>query len=56
MVKWLTKWSLGVEDILRSRIFRTRMELPSRWAEYYDRRVETPVLGVNLRHELIYAY
>jgi transposase-like protein len=56
MVKGLTKWSLGVEDILRSRIFRTRMELPSRWAEYYDRRVETPVLGVNLRHELIYAY
>jgi transposase-like protein len=47
---------LEVKDILEQRIFRTRMELPARWAAYYDRAVQTPALGVNRRHELSYAY
>jgi hypothetical protein len=45
-----------VKDILERRIFRARMELPDRWAAYYDRAVQTPALGVNRRHELSYAY
>ena len=56
MVKGLTDRKLEVEDILSERIFRTRMELPPRWAEYYDRAVETRALPVNRRHELKYAY
>ena len=56
MVKGLTDRPLEVEDILSERIFRTNMELPPRWAEYYDRQVETRALEVNRRHELSYAY
>ena len=56
MVKGLTDRPLEVEDILSERIFRTNMELPPRWAEYYDREVETRALEVNRRHELSYAY
>ena len=56
MVKGLADQPLGVEAILDGRIFRTNMELPPRWAEYYDRKVETRALEVNRRHELSYAY
>ena len=56
MDKGLMDRRLEVEEVLNRRIFRTRMELPPRWAEYYDRDVETPPLGVNLGHELKYAY
>lgn len=56
MVKGLIDRPLEVGEILSERIFRTNMELPPRWAEYYDRRVETKALEVNLRHELSYAY
>ncbi len=45
-----------VEEILNGRIFRTQMELPPRWAEYYDRKVQTRALEMNRRHELSYAY
>ena len=56
MVKGLTEWPLEVEEVLAERIFCTQMELPPRWAEYYDRKVETRALAVNRRHELSYAY
>jgi hypothetical protein len=46
---------LSVKDILRERLFVTRVDLPRRWAEYYWGEVTTPALGVNRRHELKYA-
>jgi hypothetical protein len=42
-------------DILKTRLFVSRVELPRRWSEYYWQEVETPALGVNRRHGLIYA-
>lgn len=56
MVRGLVDRRLGIGEILGGRIFRTRMELSPRWAEYYDRRVVTRPLGVNRAHELSYAY
>ena len=56
MVKGLLRHRLTVEAILKLRLFRTRIALPQRWAQYYDRRVVTAALSVNRRHELTYAY
>ncbi|MEZ4386273.1 MAG: hypothetical protein R3D98_01595 [Candidatus Krumholzibacteriia bacterium] len=56
MLKGLLDAPLPVSELLRERLFRTRIELPPRWAAYYDRLIETPVLGRNRRHELTYAY
>ena len=56
MVKGISDRPLEVEDVLSERIFRTNMVLPPRWAEYYDRLVETSALEVNRKHELSYAY
>jgi hypothetical protein len=56
MVRGMVLRPLEVGEVLERRIFRTRMELPARWAAYYDRAVQTPALGVNRRHELSYAY
>jgi hypothetical protein len=47
---------LELEGLLGQRIFRTRTEMPPRWARYYDRVVETRGLPINKRHELNYAY
>ncbi len=47
---------LAINDLLARRIFRTRCELPPRWAEYYDRQVVTRALKRNLEHELKMAY
>ncbi|MBK6897816.1 MAG: hypothetical protein IPH09_00600 [bacterium] len=43
-------------DILKERLFRTRIELPEVWSRYYEGGVETAALAVNRRHELKYAY
>jgi len=43
------------EEILKERIFRSQVELPDRWSEYYDRAVWTRALPVNRKHELTYA-
>ena len=56
MVKGLTDRPLEIEDILDGRIFRSDQELPPRWAEYYEQRVETAALGKNRQHELSYAF
>jgi transposase-like protein len=56
MLKGLLDRRLDVEDVLCGRLFRTRLELPPRWAEYYDRLVATVALGRNCRHKLQYAY
>lgn len=46
---------LQVADVLRERLFRTRIELPARWAEYYGHAVQTVALRHNCRHALEYA-
>jgi len=46
---------LTVDYILSARIFRDHVELPGRWADYYDRKVETRALRSNRAHELRYA-
>ena len=56
MAKGICDHRLTVQEMLGGRIFRTRMELPPRWSEYYDRTVETVALGKNRKHELSYAY
>jgi transposase-like protein len=56
MLKGLTDHPLTVEEVLSQRIFRSQVDLPPRWAEYYDRAVETPAIGKNTKHELKYAY
>jgi len=56
MLKGLVDRILLPEDILDRRLFRTRVDLPSRWDLYYDNRVETRELAVNRTHDLRYAY
>ncbi len=56
MERGLMKRPLQIDKLFYSRIFRTRCELPPRWAEYYDRRVETRALERTRRHELKLAY
>ena len=56
MAKGICDHRLTVQEVLSGRIFRTRMDLPPRWAEYYDRTVETVALAKNRKHELSYAY
>jgi hypothetical protein len=56
MLKGILNKRLQVEEVLAGRLFRTRIELPQRWAEYYGREVLTTALGRNRRHELKYAY
>jgi transposase-like protein len=51
----LSRAPLTAEEILRVRLFPSRIALSPRWQEYYWRQVETPALGVNRRHELKYA-
>ena len=46
---------LTVEEVFSSRIFRDHIELPERWADYYDRKIETRVLPKNNTHDLVYA-
>lgn len=56
MVRGILSKPLEISELLAERIFRTRCELPSRWAAYYDRAVETRALATNRRHELTMAY
>jgi hypothetical protein len=56
MLKGMLERPLRVEDVLRTRLFRTRIVLPERWAHYYERLVTTPALGRNRPHELKYAF
>jgi transposase-like protein len=56
MLKGLAAKILRFEEILTRRLFPGHVTLPPSWENYYWRRVQTPVLGVNRRHELKYAY
>ena len=46
---------LTVEEILRERLFPTRIELPPRWRCYYGREIPTRCLPATARHQLRYA-
>jgi transposase-like protein len=56
MLRGLVDRVLEVGEVLAGRLFPGRVELPPRWVEYYWGRVQTPVLGVNRRHALRYAF
>ena len=56
MLKGLFTRRLSVGEILKERLFRTRVALPGRWGEYYDRVVQTTALPRNGRHAPKYAY
>ena len=56
MVRRMMVRPLEIEELLSERIFRSRCNLPPRWSEYYDRRVETRALKGARRHELTMAY
>ena len=56
MVKGLMDKPLTAEDLLKERLFRTRCELPPRWAEYYDQQVVTRAIPRNRTHDLKLAY
>lgn len=45
-----------LDDVFAGRIFRTHVDLPPRWATYYERTVKTRALGLHRRHALKYAY
>jgi hypothetical protein len=56
MLKGLLERRLQVADVLRERLFRTRVLLTGRWVQYYERAIETVALSRNRRHELKYAF
>ena len=56
MARGLMNEPLEIKELLAERIFRTRCDLPPRWAEYYDRRVETRAVERNRKHDLKMAY
>jgi len=56
MLVGLTREPLSPQDVLRERLFRTHVQLPPRWAEYYGRRVRTRALSVNRTHNLKRAW
>jgi hypothetical protein len=47
---------LTVEDVLRERLFPSRIALPKRWERYYWREIETRRIANNRRHTKIYAF
>jgi transposase-like protein len=47
---------LEIPELFVRRLFRGHSELPPRWAQYYDRAVETRALERNSKHELVYGY
>ena len=55
MARRMTTRRLTARDILRKRLFPTRIPLPERWERYYWRRVETRCLTTQRSHELRYA-
>ena len=56
MVRGMRDDRLEIEELLGQRLFRTRVDLPTRWSEYYDRAVKTRGLERERQHELKYAY
>lgn len=46
---------LGVADVLRERLFPSRIPLPERWADYYWRRIPTRRIANPVPHRATYA-
>ena len=46
---------LGVQEVLRERLFPSLIALPGRWERYYKREIKTRVLRRQRRHDLSYA-
>jgi hypothetical protein len=46
---------LSVREVLRERLFPSRVPLPERWRDYYWRRVKTRAFARNATHDLRYA-
>ena len=46
---------LSVEEILKERLFPSRVELPERWADYYWRRIRTRRVPNGRRHRKVFA-
>jgi hypothetical protein len=55
MLRGMFERALQVKEVLEKRLFPGLIALSGRWFDYYWRRVETPVLGVNRRHRCRYA-
>ena len=47
---------LTTRDLLGVRLFRSLIEVPPRWSQYYDRTVRTVAIGHQRTHKLTYAY
>jgi len=56
MLMGLADKAFRFEEILARRLFPRHVSLPPSWQNYYWRKVETPVLGVNRQHRLKYAF
>jgi hypothetical protein len=56
MLLGLAKRPWRVRDALRARIFYDKVTLSPCWGRYYRRKVKTAALGVNRRHNSIYAF
>jgi len=56
MMRGMMDYPLEIKEFLGKRIFRTMVDLPPRWSEYYDRKVDTRGVENQRRHELKYAY
>lgn len=56
MLKGLLPAALRVQDVLETRLFRSRVAIPARWDAYYRRAVRTPTIPRNTAHNLVYAF
>ncbi len=56
MIKGITDRLLTVDDVLEKRIFRTKVKLSERWAQYYEAGIVTRALKRCRRHDLKYAF
>ena len=56
MVRGMATRPETVKELLSQRIFRDHVNLPPRWARYYERTVETRALGRHRYHNLKYAF
>ena len=54
-VRGMLDHRLSGAELLKRRLFVSRIELPRRWREYYGKTVSTRVLAKQRRHELKYA-
>ena len=54
-VRGMLDHRLSGAELLKRRLFVSRIELPERWREYYGKTVSTRVLARQRRHELKYA-